>query len=140
MASPSDMADRSAELRRLGEAIWGRQWQTPLAQAVDVSDRTVRRWAAGKIGVPDDVMMVVRALSDAYDREPKPDESSPADWTVKGMVARHVPTGLKVRFAPHPDGGFQGDVIAGLDRLSADPTRAARMLREAGDAFRRSRE
>lgn len=35
-------------LAQCGEALWGNRWQTDLAEAVGVSDRTVRRWIAGE--------------------------------------------------------------------------------------------
>lgn len=35
-----------------GEALYGPQWQSALARDVGVSDRTVRRWAAGTNDVP----------------------------------------------------------------------------------------
>lgn len=31
-----------------GLALYGQQWQSPLARDLDVSDRTVRRWVAGQ--------------------------------------------------------------------------------------------
>lgn len=34
-------------LRQVGEALYGEQWQTELARALDVNNRTVRRWVAG---------------------------------------------------------------------------------------------
>lgn len=34
-------------LRVAGEALYGRQWQTPLSRDLGVSDRTVRNWAVG---------------------------------------------------------------------------------------------
>lgn len=34
-------------LHQIGEALYGPRWQSELARALDVSDRTVRRWAAG---------------------------------------------------------------------------------------------
>lgn len=37
----------SAELREIGEALYGASWQSDLARGLSVSDRTVRRWAAG---------------------------------------------------------------------------------------------
>lgn len=36
-----------ALLIRVGEALYGGQWQTPLAADLGVSDRTMRRWVAG---------------------------------------------------------------------------------------------
>jgi hypothetical protein len=35
-----------------GEALYGPRWQTDLAADLGVSDRTVRRWAAGTQDVP----------------------------------------------------------------------------------------
>lgn len=47
-----------------GEALYGNQWQTPLAKAIGVSDRTMRRWVTGQSHVPTsaaDEMMQVAA-------------------------------------------------------------------------------
>lgn len=35
-------------LPRVGQALWGTRWQTDMAEALGVSDRTVRRWVAGE--------------------------------------------------------------------------------------------
>ena len=35
-----------------GEALYGTRWQSELARELAVSDRTVRRWAAGTHDVP----------------------------------------------------------------------------------------
>lgn len=35
-----------------GEALYGSQWQSPLARDLGVTDRTVRRWVAGVTAVP----------------------------------------------------------------------------------------
>ncbi len=35
-----------------GEALYGPRWQSELARDLSVSDRTVRRWAAGTSEVP----------------------------------------------------------------------------------------
>lgn len=34
-------------LKLAGEALYGRQWQTPLSRDLGVTDRTVRNWAVG---------------------------------------------------------------------------------------------
>lgn len=34
-------------LHEAGAALYGQQWQSALARDLDVSDRTLRRWAAG---------------------------------------------------------------------------------------------
>ncbi len=39
-------------LRRAGEALWGSRWQTEMARALDISERTVRRWASGDYPPP----------------------------------------------------------------------------------------
>lgn len=39
-------------LRTAGEALYGQQWQSALARALCVSDRTVRRWASGEFAIP----------------------------------------------------------------------------------------
>ena len=38
-----------------GEALYGPQWQSALARDLDVSARTVRRWAAGSHQPPDGI-------------------------------------------------------------------------------------
>jgi hypothetical protein len=39
-------------LIRVGEALYGEQWKAEIARALDVSARTVRRWAAGENPIP----------------------------------------------------------------------------------------
>lgn len=51
-------------LREAGEALFGRQWQTALAEALGVADRTVRRWAAGQ-PVPPGAQAELLALMEA---------------------------------------------------------------------------
>ena len=41
-----------ATLARIGRALHGEQWQTPLAVDLDVADRTMRRWIAGDTPIP----------------------------------------------------------------------------------------
>ena len=50
-----------AELAKIGRALFGPRWQTPVAACLGVSDRTVRRWAAGG-AVPHDAAETLRAL------------------------------------------------------------------------------
>jgi len=38
---------------RVGAALYGPRWQSELARDLGVSDRTVRRWAAGEQPIPD---------------------------------------------------------------------------------------
>jgi hypothetical protein len=39
-------------LARIGEVLYGPRWQTDLARALGVADRTVRRWSASPADVP----------------------------------------------------------------------------------------
>lgn len=54
MAYKTDMD--IALIKRAGEALFGNQWQTPLAEALGVSDRTMRRWVSGETPVPTGVL------------------------------------------------------------------------------------
>lgn len=56
----------TALLHEVGEALFGPQWQCELARALAVSDRTVRRWAAGTHAPPPRVWADIARL--AFDR------------------------------------------------------------------------
>jgi hypothetical protein len=65
--------------RRVGEALFGSRWQTDLAGALNLSDRTVRRLAAGTHeageGLRDDLRKLVsarRKLLAEVERELRP--------------------------------------------------------------------
>lgn len=51
-------------LRQIGEALFGDRWQTQLSRALDVSDRTVRRWLAGEPPKPGVAANLRRLLQD----------------------------------------------------------------------------
>jgi pyocin large subunit-like protein len=51
-----------AELRAIGEALYGPVWQTKLARVVPANVRTVRRWLSGKSPVRPVVAARIRAL------------------------------------------------------------------------------
>lgn len=42
-------------MREAGEALYGALWQSPLARDLNVSVRTMQRWAAGEFAIPDGV-------------------------------------------------------------------------------------
>ena len=46
-----------------GEALYGPRWQSDLARDLGVSDRTVRRWAAGTTDVPPGVYVDLLRLT-----------------------------------------------------------------------------
>jgi hypothetical protein len=50
--TPLPAARRRALLIRGGEAIYGPNWQSPLARALDINLRTIQRWYAGGPGAP----------------------------------------------------------------------------------------
>ncbi|AWB20853.1 hypothetical protein DA075_07950 [Methylobacterium currus] len=52
-------------LRRVGAALYGTQWQSDLARALNISDRQVRRWASGEGRVPAGVWSDIAALCEA---------------------------------------------------------------------------
>ena len=51
-------------LRDAGEALYGPRWQSDLARDLHVSDRTVRRWIAGRAGVPAGIALDLLRLCD----------------------------------------------------------------------------
>jgi len=55
------------ELETVGQALFGERWQTPMARALDVADRTVRRWLAGddapSPGIAADLLKIARGRS-----------------------------------------------------------------------------
>jgi hypothetical protein len=64
-------------------------------------------------------------------------------WTVEGREARHGPSGLVVRFSPHPEGGWSGtspNAQVVFQALQAAGTQdlervLSRLMREAADIF-----
>ena len=49
----------------VGQALYGERWQSPLARDLGVSDRTMRRWAAGQFPVPAGVAADLLKLCEA---------------------------------------------------------------------------
>lgn len=66
-----DARDRRHDLlAQCGEALWGSRWQSDMAEALGVSDRTVRRWVAGEripAGVWADLIRLTLERSDYLD-------------------------------------------------------------------------
>ena len=56
----SQRAMSPADLRAAGEVLYGERWQSSLARDLDVTDRTMRRWAHD--GPPDTVVAEIDAL------------------------------------------------------------------------------
>lgn len=51
-----------ADLRTYGEALFGPRWQSDMARALSVSDRTIRYWLAGNKPLPDGVHHDIQRL------------------------------------------------------------------------------
>lgn len=56
------MGNGPALLALAGKALYGDQWQRPLALALERDNRLVRRWAAGDRDIPQEVWEPLRAL------------------------------------------------------------------------------
>jgi hypothetical protein len=57
--NPQKLNMNAVLLRQIGEALYGADWQAPLSRVAGVSDRSMRRWAAGTDDVPDGVWQEV---------------------------------------------------------------------------------
>jgi len=51
--NPPNLSAGAILLRQIGEALYGPTWQADLSRAISVSDRSMRRWAAGTDEIPD---------------------------------------------------------------------------------------
>jgi hypothetical protein len=52
-------------LRQIGEVLYGTSWQTALSERLNVSDRSMRRWASGEDDVPPGVWREIHHLADS---------------------------------------------------------------------------
>ena len=65
-----------AELRTIGERLYGDGWQSKLAKSLvrddetHVNVRTVRRWAAGQVDVPPAVAELLRLRAENAKKQP----------------------------------------------------------------------
>jgi len=50
------------ELEMTGAALFGPRWQTDLARALGVADRSMRRWVAGQNPVPEGLRPILAQL------------------------------------------------------------------------------
>jgi Protein of unknown function (DUF1488) len=55
LQNPHNLNSDALILRQIGEALYGATWQAELSKAIGVSDRSMRRWAAGTDAVPSGV-------------------------------------------------------------------------------------
>ena len=52
-------------LQTVGQALYGHQWQSELARALGIADRTMRRWFAGSYPVPNGIELELADLCKA---------------------------------------------------------------------------
>jgi hypothetical protein len=59
----------AAQLRRVGEFLFGKCWQTDLARALDVGDRSVRAWLSGGRRIPPGIWVDIFVLLRKHEAE-----------------------------------------------------------------------
>jgi hypothetical protein len=52
-------------LRQIGEVLYGASWQTAFSERLNVSDRSMRRWASGEDEIPPGVWREIHHLADS---------------------------------------------------------------------------
>jgi hypothetical protein len=150
------------ELGDVGRLLYGEHWQTPLAAALGVSDRTIRYWLAGTIR-PDLlhfrclVALLERSRDDADDmiarlRERADQAAGNCDeecWAfgqdelqvVDDRQVLHVPTRTTVSFHRYEEAPASGwtpmGIVSNVGMLSGDSLR--RFQTEAWRVMRRHR-
>jgi DNA-binding transcriptional regulator YdaS (Cro superfamily) len=90
----------------VGQALYGPQWQSALARDLGVSDRTVRRWAAGvttpPAGVYADLLRLTQERAErllAIASRLKDNRQGPVDQSTHRGGVRHVAAKSD---GPHP--------------------------------------
>jgi hypothetical protein len=106
-----------ADLEKIGRALYGEQWQTPLSRDLGMSDRSLRYLADGTRPIHPQLAAELGSLLRVRSR----DLGKLAD-TIADKVARQLAeVGMAADVDPAPD-GFQRQVLAG-PRRSAKPRR-----------------
>ena len=112
------------ELATLAEKLFGGQWQHPLARALGLNERTVRRWASGETPVPEwaEKWLIAATIP-----------ATSAEWILGSSVdgRRYLIRSQAPRFigeiaASEPD--YDDDPIAGFeDPLNGNPRYIGRL-------------
>jgi hypothetical protein len=63
--NPSNLSLDAILLRQIGEALYGPGWQAELSRDISVSDRSMRRWAAGTDEIPEGVWRDIHLHAEA---------------------------------------------------------------------------
>lgn len=88
-----------AELRALGLAIYGPEWQAPLARALGVNPRTVRKLAAGELAISAGMEADIRRVLGVNDPDAL-DKMWPRDeWIIGDSPER--PDGTRAEYIVH---------------------------------------
>ncbi|MDP2618606.1 MAG: hypothetical protein Q8P46_00275 [Hyphomicrobiales bacterium] len=70
MAAPFKQAVITAEeLERVGRGLFGDQWQSPLARALDMNERSVRYMLSGERGIHAGIVSDLLAIVEAREAE-----------------------------------------------------------------------
>ncbi|MCA1376929.1 MULTISPECIES: hypothetical protein [unclassified Bradyrhizobium] len=100
-------------LQDIGEQLYGPRWQTDLSRAIDVSDRTMRRWVSGEDGVPEG------AWRDIYAKlESRITELDVTRQRLSGLLGRRR---LKRELEPIPNGKARAE-LEGVEFAMNDPS------------------
>lgn len=51
------------QLQDFGKSLYGNNWQTALAQALNVSPRTVRHWISGRNHPPKNLLLELKTIA-----------------------------------------------------------------------------
>jgi hypothetical protein len=131
------------QLANLGTQIWGRQWQTPMARHVEVTDRTVRRWASGQSPIPDDVAQKLRGMTSILpppDSTPDEDRDDACQDAMEPMLTRMANEAEAV-------GWHRAEIVTAIFGLTlsdiidhAGPEAALELLENAKAAVQASQE
>ena len=117
---------RDAErLRRMIEQVWGYGAQTKAARYLNVSDRTMRHWLAGKHRIPPNVMAEIQGLVKIA---PPPDSDSSEDRDGACVEALE-PALTELRDRAVAAGWHPAEVAAAILSMTIDDIR-----HHAGDA------
>lgn len=88
-----------AELRAIGSALYGAEWQSPLARALGINARTVRKLVAGEMRVSPALQAAIRALTGATDPDAL-DVMRPRDEWILGDGAERE-DGTRIEYLVH---------------------------------------
>lgn len=87
------------ELRAIGAALYGAEWQSPLARALGVNPRTIRKLVSGEMRVSATLEAAIRALTGATDPDAL-DVMRPRDAWIVGEGPERA-DGARIEYLVH---------------------------------------